>query len=220
MNVITISGQYGSNGDKIAAHLAGRLHWRLVGDNIKRLVANELDLPEEEVETHDQHAYGFIDRCLITMAANTIDMCPDMAHVTLSFKTQEQLYREKQQKIIEDVAGTGEAVIIGRGSQVILADQPDVLHIRIVAPLAQRVYYVMQREQISEAHAHSLIKQKDHRLAYYHKLVYGRSVDDHQLYDLVINSQTLNLESQLDLICLALQNSLVEQTEFMRSHIF
>src|SRR5450432_3536735 len=91
VNVITISGQCGSSGDKIAAQLAGRLHWQLVEDNIKRLVADELRLPEEDVAMHDQHMYGFIDRCLITMAANTIDMCPDMAPIALSFKAQEQL---------------------------------------------------------------------------------------------------------------------------------
>src|SRR5450432_1204237 len=153
VNVITISGQYGSDGDKIAAQLAGKLHWRLLGDNIKRLIAEELELPEEEVAMHDQHTYGFIDRCLITMAANTIEMCPDMAHVVLSFKTQEQLYRQIQQQIIEEVADTGGAVIVGRGSQILLADRSDVLHIRVVAPLAQRIHYVMQREHLNEIHA-------------------------------------------------------------------
>jgi len=219
VNVITISGQYGSDGDKIAAQLAGKLHWRLLGDNIKRLIAEELELPEEEVAMHDQHTYGFIDRCLITMAANTIEMCPDMAHVVLSFKTQEQLYRQIQQQIIEEVADTGGAVIVGRGSQMLLADRSDVLHIRVVAPLAQRIHYVMQREHLNEIHARALIQQKDRRLAYYHKSLYGRSVDDPQLYDQVINSKNFHLESQLDLIHLGLKGSLDGQTELIRSRI-
>jgi CMP/dCMP kinase len=219
VNVITISGQYGSSSDKIAAQLAGRLHWRLVGDNIKRLVADELRLPEEDVAMHDQHMYGFIDRCLITMAANTIDMCPDMAPIALSFKAQEQLYHQAQQHIIKEIAHAGNAVIVGRGSQILLADQSNVLHIRVVAPLAQRIQYVMQREQVNEAQAQAFIQQKDRRLAYYHKSQYGRSVDDPQLYDIVINGKIFHLESQLDLIYLGLRGSLDGQPEFIHSRI-
>ncbi len=204
VNIVTVSGQYGSSSDKIATLLAARLRWRLIGDNIKRLVADKLGLPEEEVAVHDQHMYSFADRFLLCMAATTIEMCPDLECVALATKT-EPLYHAVQQQMIREIAQTGNVVIVGRGSQVILADQYNVLHVRVIAPLEQRVHYVMQREQLDAAHAQALLRRKDRALAYYYTSLHGRAVSDPLLYDLVINGGAFNLENQVDLICQALR---------------
>ena len=38
-------------------------------------------------------------------------------------------------------------LVVGRASQVILAEQRDVLHVRIIAPFEKRVAYVMQPKE-------------------------------------------------------------------------
>ena len=48
--------------------------------------------------------------------------------------------------IIIAAATSGHVVIVGRGSQVLLADRRDVLHVRVIAPLELRVAYAARRE--------------------------------------------------------------------------
>jgi cytidylate kinase len=96
-------------------------------------------------------------------------------------------------------------VIVGRAGQVLLAQRRDVLHVRVVAPLKQRITYVARREGLDEASAQVRVQLKDRDRARYLQMQYQRSVDDPLLYDLVVNTGILDLDSAVDLICLALQ---------------
>jgi cytidylate kinase len=88
---------------------------------------------------------------------------------------------------------------------VILADLRDVLHVRIIAPFEKRVAYVMQREGVDRHAAESRIQRKDHERASYLEREYHHKPGDAQLYDLVLNTSLLDLESAVDIICFTLQ---------------
>jgi CMP/dCMP kinase len=123
----------------------------------------------------------------------------------LSPGTQEQLYHQALRRVVETAANTGNAVIVGRAGQVLLAKRRDVLHVRIVAPFEQRLHYVMQREGLDEADARARIQQKDRDRSRHLQSQYHRDVNDPLLYDLVLNSGVLDLESLVDLIILAFE---------------
>src|SRR2546428_9363058 len=63
-----------------------------------------------------------------------------------SASAEARAYQETMRHIITAAATTGHVVVVGRGGQVLLADKRDVLHVRVVAPLEQRVAYVVRRE--------------------------------------------------------------------------
>jgi CMP/dCMP kinase len=94
----------------------------------------------------------------------------------------------------------GHVVIVGRASQVILAQLPDVVHVRIIAPFEQRVAYVMQREGVDRHTAEARIRRKDHERARYLERKYHHKPEVGQLYDLVLNTSRLNLERAVDSI--------------------
>src|SRR5712691_5833788 len=116
----------------------------------------------------------------------------------------DEAYCDAFNKIVRAAAVRGQVVIVGRASQVILADLRDVLHVRVIAPFEKRVVYVMQREGVDRHTAESRIHRKDHERASYLEREYHHHPDDAQLYDLVLNTSLLDLESAVDIVCFTL----------------
>jgi cytidylate kinase len=108
-------------------------------------------------------------------------------------------------RIIIAAASTGHVVIVGRGGQVLLADQRDVLHVRVVAPLEPRVAYVVRREGLDPETARRRVQAKDQARTRYMQTQYHCQHEDPHFYDLVIDTAVLDLDSAVDLICLALE---------------
>lgn len=201
MRAITISRQYGSGGGEIAVHLAQRLDWQLIDHEIVAQVAHSLGITEEEADVHDERLEGFIVRALNALQAAALVVPASVAPV----EHAEAVYDEALRKVVETAANTGRVVIVGRTGQALLAGRRDILHVRIVAPIQQRIIYVSRREGLNEAEARSRIQIKDRDRVRYLQARFGRSVDDPMLYDLIINTAVLDLDSAVDLISLALE---------------
>lgn len=192
INVITLSHQCGSDGEELAARLAQCLEWRLFDREIVAQIARTLEVTEEEVAAHDEQSDTFTTRMLELM---------QLAFPTLIATTpillpivQKPLYQETLHHIIKTIADEGKAVIIGHAAQIVLANRPDVLHIRVCAPPERRIRALMLREEINEAHARAYVLRKDRDCARYYRSQYHRDVHDSRLYDLVIHSDLLDSE--------------------------
>lgn len=205
MRAITISRQYGSGGGEIAARLAQKLGWQLIDHEIVAQVAHELGITAEEVESRDERVEGFISRVLSTFQHTAPAALVPAVVPPVSPDFEEQAYREALHRVVETAANTGHAVIVGRAGQVLLAARRDVLHVRIVAPPKQRITYVARREGLDEATAQLRLQLKDRDRARYLQMQHHHNVDDPLLYDLVLNTSVLDLDSAVDLICLALE---------------
>src|SRR3989442_4579374 len=202
MRAITISREYGGGGAEIASRLARRLGWQLIDHAIVERVASELGTSQEEAEAHDESTGGIISQVLNAMQnlypASMVSAPPE------AFLSAED-YCRTVDRIVRAAAARGQVVIVGRASQVILADLHDVLHVRIIAPFEKRVAYVMQREGVDRHTAEARIHRKEHERASYLEREYQHHLDDAHLYDLVLNTSLLDLESAVDIICFTLQ---------------
>ena len=202
MRAITISREYGSGGGEIASRLAKRLGWRLIDHAIIERTALEMGTSQEEAEAHDENTEGRVSRVLNSMLylypASMVSTPPE------AFLSDED-YRSTVNKIVRVAAARGHVVIVGRASQVILAQLRDVLHVRIIAPFEKRVAYVMQREGVDHHAAESRIHTKDHDRARHLQVEYHQKPEDAHLYDLVLNTSLLDLESAVEIICFTLQ---------------
>jgi cytidylate kinase len=98
----------------------------------------------------------------------------------------------------------GNVVILGRGAQAILKDMPDVLHVRIEAPLSARLQRIQDQEVISLEAAQVIATQRDKAAADYLDRFYGIDWSDPMLYDLVINTRKWGVESAAHLIANAI----------------
>jgi CMP/dCMP kinase len=201
MRAITISRQYGSGGGEVAARLARRLGWQLIDHEIVAQVAHSLGITQEEADVHDERVEGFIVRALNALQSAALVVPAPVAPL----EQAEVVYNDALREVVETAANTGHVVIVGRTGQALLAGRRDVLHVRIVAPLQQRIIYVAQREGLDEAAAQSRIQSKDRDRTRYLQARFGRNPDDPMLYDLIINTVVLDLDSAVDLISLALE---------------
>jgi len=119
--------------------------------------------------------------------------------------TDEHAFNEARRRVIEGAVAAGQVVIVGRGAQVLLAQRRDVLHVRVVAPLDKRIVYVMQREGLDQNAARARIQLKDRDRARYLQAEHNKDPGDPQLYDLVVNTSILDLDSVVDLLSFALE---------------
>lgn len=191
MRAVTISREYGSGGGEIAARLARQLGWQLIDHQVVAQAARELGTPEAVVGAHDEKSGGLLDRL--------------MQWPNPTSREEREAYYETIGRVVRSAADAGRAVIVGRGAQVLLADRPDVLHVRVVAPPERRVTYVALREALDRDGAAKRMQAKDQARARYMQARFHCQQDDPHLYDLVINTAVLDLDSAVDQIRLALE---------------
>jgi cytidylate kinase len=209
IHVITISQQCGSDGDRIAAILAHRLQWSLADHEISRQVASLLDMTEEEAALYDERTFHFIEHMLASLRHIPSEMPEAWASqytLPLFSRKQERIYRQAVSHVIEEMAYAGKRVVFEHGAQISLANRPDVLHIRIAAPLTQRSAFLAKQAGVDAKRTRAFIQHKDQQQKLYFQSQHRCAVDDPQLYDLVLNSATLDAESAVDLICLAINH--------------
>jgi cytidylate kinase len=203
MRAVTFSREYGSGGGEIAARLARRLGWRLLDHEIVERVAIEMGTSIEEAEARDERTESFLERAFNNM--KYIEPAIMAGAPPEALLTDEETYHETVSRIVYAAAEQGHVVIVGRGSQVLLAQKRDVLHVRIIAPFEKRIAYVMQREGIDQASAESRIKMKDHDRMKHLETAYHRKPADAHLYDIVLNTSFLSLDGAVEIISFTLQ---------------
>lgn len=197
MRAVTISREYGSGGGEIASRLASKLGWRLVDHEVVTLLAQRLGVEVADAEAHDEHAEGWVVQFFTTMQT----VGPMVALPSnLSFPPNDASYTHALRDIVQGATQAGHSIIVGRGAQIILRDRRDTLHVRIIAPLALRIAYVAQRENLSVVAAQHRIQQKDLDRRRYLSTTYQHTPDEAHLYDLIVNTGALNLDSCVDLI--------------------
>jgi CMP/dCMP kinase len=197
MRAVTISREYGSGGGEIAARLAERLGWRLIDHEVVQQIAQRLGVEEEDAAAHDEHAESWVMQFLTTMQG----VGPMVALPSnLSFPPTEASYTRALRDVVNGAVLAGQTVIVGRGSQIILRDRRDTLHVRIVAPLDLRITYVALRENLTRSAAQQRIIQRDQERRRYLSATYRALPEDPHLYDIILNTSVLDLDGCVDLI--------------------
>ncbi len=211
MAVITISRQYGSEGDEIAANICQILGYQAFDKQLMEQVATEVGLTEGEIVdfTEDQHKVrGFLDRLLGNqrqIVTQTRHWGEDRYGVrTLDVKQIDTAVSiTLVQAIIHAAVKRGNVVIVGRGGQAVLRNVPGVLHVRIEAPLETRVHRVQLREGLTFELAREVVTERDHAAADYLKRFYNVDWSDSLLYHLIINTGRWGIDSASRLIASA-----------------
>ena len=202
MRAVTISREYGSGGGEIAARLAAQLGWRLVDHEMVTQIAQRLGVEEEDAEAHDEQTESWMLQFFTTMqtVGPMVALPPN-----LTFPPDSAAYTRALREVVNDAVQAGQSVVVGRGGQMILHERRDVLHVRIIAPLALRVAYVALRESLTPAEAQQRIQQKDLNRRRYLSVTYRHTPDEAHLYDLILNTGVLDLDSCARVIRAALE---------------
>jgi hypothetical protein len=106
----------------------------------------------------------------------------------------------KTTETIMQLVSLGNVIIVGRGSNVITYSMPNVVHIRFVAPLPDRIKHIQEKFDLSEKAALDRIKKDDAMRRDYLHHHYGRDVDDRYLYHLIINTHLIPYNEAAELV--------------------
>jgi cytidylate kinase len=202
MCAVTISRLYGSGGGEVAARLARRLGWHLLDHEFIAHMMYHLGLSEHEAEERDEHCEGMIAHLLSGLR---LGYPGPVREVPPSPVDLDRASRRLLRQVILAATEEGQIVIVGRGGFALLADRRDVLRVLLVAPLKERIAYVMRREGLDERAARERIQHKDQRRRRYIEAEYHLHPGEPEQYDLTVNTAVLTLDHAVALICLALE---------------
>jgi CMP/dCMP kinase len=212
MTVVTISRQYASGGDEIAARACDLLAYRYFDKRLMAEVAAQAGPPAGEVVDYHEDDYkmlGFLDRLLGRTPPRPVKTVSAWTETRHGVKTREVAELDEQaaitlvQAAIRAAYELGKVVIVGRGGQAILKDKPGVLHVRIEAPMEARVKRLRDVAEFTVAAAQEEILDHDKAAADYIKRFYGVNWSDPALYHMVINAGKLDTEKAARLVVAA-----------------
>lgn len=98
-------------------------------------------------------------------------------------------------KIVRILALLGKVIIVGRASTQVTADLPQGIHIRLVAPEAQRVIWMMKRFKLSKEQAKTTIAKQDADRKKLIRMFFHRDIEDPLLYDVTWNTGKVGLDA-------------------------
>lgn len=201
MPAVTISAGYGAGGSVIARRLAERLGVPLLDRAISAQVAEELHVTTEEA-VDAKLRRGAVERFFAVLAPLAGGVIDDTAGVPATDVGEAAVFREQADKLLRAGVRDG-AVILGRGGAAALHDEPDVLRVRLFGPADRRAAQAARIEGISLEEAARRLAQVDRARAHYVARLYGRDIDDPELYHLHLDSTVIPRECCVELIALA-----------------
>lgn len=197
MSVITVSRQLGSHGRHIAEEVAARLSAVCVD---KEVLAEMAQIEGVSVDTIVQ-AEKRVLSLPIVVSEEMKSLLASQSGKQSSL-TNAKGYVTHLSTAIHALADQGNVVFLGRGTQLLLADYPQALHVRIYAPLEVRAARIQQSRGLSnQESALQVVRQADEqRNDWFRHFFPGVSWKDARHYHLMINTVRIPEEVAIDII--------------------
>ncbi|MBI5685172.1 MAG: cytidylate kinase family protein [Verrucomicrobia bacterium] len=200
--VVTISRQAGAGGVSLAQKLA------------------------QYLQQHDKHAacpWTVFDKQLVQkvledhkLSASVARFMPDEKYSEIRDTVEELLglhparwtLVEKMSETILHIAQMGNAILVGRGANVIIGFAPNAVHVRLVGSIAKRVRNCQEYYNFSPEQAAEYVRQTDQGRDHFLKRHFNRNIDDPSLYHLVINTDVITPDEAVSVIGRVVQGRL------------
>jgi CMP/dCMP kinase len=228
MAVITISRQYGSGGDEIADRICEELGYRQFDKRLLAQAAVDAGLSDQEIIDFSEENYkvkNFMDRLFNrSQPVAQVRIWKEDAQGVRApelMQIDEEFALNLTKRAVEAAHHTGNIVIVGRGGQMILKDYLDVIHIRVEAPLEDRIQRVKAQLKAESnlttdtvegrRKAQDIIGGRDLASSDYLQRFYGVDWADPCLYHLVINSGKIKIKMAVEMIIDMVNSPIVEK---------
>jgi cytidylate kinase len=197
MAVITISRQFGAGGKTLGTMVAERLGYTFVDNEIIQMVATEAKVSKTWVESIEKEAGGTLQRLITNLVSKSLVeriLSGERGYI------DEEIYVDTLRKIITKLAEADNVVIIGRGGQYILQDDPKTLHILLVGDFEHRVEFMEKHYNLNNKQATQAVTLDDRRRVSLYRKFGKEDYDNPDLYHLVLNMNRVELNKGCDLV--------------------
>ena len=195
--IITINREFESCGSEIAQAVAQRLNLPYVDKFLITEAAEQSGFSLARIEATDEKLASRFEYSQAEAAhyySGTASPLP----------TSEQV-AQVQFRLIQELAEKGPCLIVGRCANYLLREREDVLDVFVHAGRDYRVNRTMEKLGLSERRAVSLLKQTDKARKAYYKRYTGMDWNDPNSYHLILNTDKLDFDLCVELICNAYQ---------------
>ncbi len=181
MAIITISRGTFSGGEKLAECLSKKLGYRKISREVLVFAATMFEAPELELVKAIEKETSLAER--------------------LRLKNEDRLkYLSFIQSSLCEEAKKDNLIYVGHGGHLLLRGISHVLKVKIIAPLEQRIEFVMERNKLSREEAKKYIQGKDKQRKQWTKFLYNIDWNDPSLYDIVINLKKITIPAACETI--------------------
>jgi cytidylate kinase len=189
--VITIGREFGSNGRAIARELSEALGIQFYDKELIEMAAKKSKLSDEDLaEIDETRANPWIYSSVgyqVGSGYTTVEPINDLLY-------------QAEASVIRDVAESEDCIIVGRCSDYVLKDKIDSRHVFVYAPLNYRLSVVMNRDNLNEKKARSVIKKVDKRRRLYYNFYTDRNWNDLRNYDLSLDSSIFSMQDIIGIL--------------------
>jgi cytidylate kinase len=191
---VTISRQAGCGALVVAEKLARHLQehspkhavpWTVFDRNLMDKVLEDHDLPTRLAQFLPEDRVSYLEDI--------------MADLLQSYPPSQTVIRQTTETILK-LASLGNVILIGRGGNIITARLPNVFHVRLVAPLEQRIEHSNKSYGMTKTEARKFCLREDLGRERYLKKYFHADINDASLYHLVINTGLVGYDNAAKLI--------------------
>lgn len=191
--IITINREFESGGSEIAQAVAQKLHIPYIDRFLVTEAAQQGGFTLERMEATDERLASRFEYSQVAAAKYYGGM-------DVHFTANEQVAKV-QFELIKDLAEKGPCVIVGRCANYLLRDRDDVLDVFIHAGFDYRLNRTIEKLGLPENKAEKVLKQADKGRKEYYSYYTGMDWEDPDSYHLVLNSDKLDFDLCVELIC-------------------
>jgi cytidylate kinase len=188
---ITISREFGCKANDLATTLKDKLNkeassssWDIYNKELIEESAKELSLSTDQIKyVFESEKKTLIDEIINAMSSKT-------------YKSDKKI-RTTICNVIKEIGGQGSNILVGRGGVAICKDNPNAIHIKLIAPFTWRASKIANRYNISEADAIRKVLEMDEKRA---KLIEGfmeKKIEE-SLFDIIYNVKNINFDEISD----------------------
>lgn len=189
MDFITISEMIGTGGEKIAREVARQMGYPFYGMEELLKVAEEM---------------GFLsDVKQVKIKDSTL--------IEKFFSDRPRIYLDRFQSVIYEVARRGDAVFFGKGSQLLLRPFDCALRVLIIASWETRIERLMEENRVAKDVAEKIVHESDRDKRGFVRYAFDEDWLNSSLYDVVINTDKLDVGSAVTMIVQAAKSDQIKQ---------
>jgi len=200
--IITISRMFGSGGSDVAARVARRLGWSLLDNAVVDEVAERLGVSRSEVESLEERVPSLAERIASSLALSAPELAVPVDDAPM-MQTAETRIVGVTQRVMQEAVQGGNAVLVGRGAQALLAERQDALHVFCYAPKRFLVEYAIAHRGINPANAEHEVDKRNKQREQYVRRHFNRDWRAFDNYHLCVDTGRLGIETAADVVIYA-----------------
>lgn len=193
---------FGSGGSDVAARAARELRWTLLDNAVVDAVAERLGVSPAEVSSMEERVPSLVERIVSTLTLSAPEISPAV-HESSLMVTAETRIVDVTKRVMEEAVAQGNAVLVGRGAQALLADRPDALHVFCYARKAFLVDYAITHRGVDPARAEHEVDERNRQREQYVKRHWGRDWRSFDNYHLCVDTGRLGIDGAAQLVVAA-----------------